>query len=240
MAFTWFHHFERAGWHKLAFRRFPVGRVTDVFTHPLTSALAAAACTRFRMLPISMYKQMSKPVHDLILKYKTLSCSTLKECLASAFLTNQKDFPSGLAMAKEVKAKQPKGSPKQKPKASPKLGPKASPKLGPKASPKLGPKASPKLGPKTSPKLASGVPKTKKRQADDEIGGKQKQAKKEQKNKAEGSLGVCNVADIKEISDASQNALLSKNITTLLALIYLVVGNQGVVNVWMYSSCHQK
>lgn len=90
--------------------------------------------------------------------------------------------------------------------------PKASPKLAPKASPKLSPKASPKLAPK-DPKT-----KTKKRKAEETEGAKPKKEKKttdqEGTEKKDGSLGVCNVSDIKEISDASQKALLSKNITT--------------------------
>lgn len=90
--------------------------------------------------------------------------------------------------------------------------PKASPKLAPKASPKLSPKASPKLAPK-DPKT-----KTKKRKAEETEGAKPKKEKKttdqEGTEKKDSSLGVCNVSDIKEISDASQKALLSKNITT--------------------------
>lgn len=94
--------------------------------------------------------------------------------------------------------------------------PKASPKLAPKASPKLSPKASPKLAPK-DPKT-----KTKKRKAEETEGAKPKKEKKttdqEGTEKKDGSLGVCNVSDIKEISDASQKALLSKNITTLFEI----------------------
>jgi len=94
--------------------------------------------------------------------------------------------------------------------------PKASPKLAPKASPKLSPKASPKLAPK-DPKT-----KTKKRKAEETEGAKPKKEKKttdqEGTEKKDSSLGVCNVSDIKEISDASQKALLSKNITTLFEI----------------------
>lgn len=83
-------------------------------------------------------------------------------------------------------------------KASPKLAPKASPKIGPKASPKLGAKASPKPGPKAG----------KKRKAEDE-------GAEHEKKKGKG-LGVCDVSDIKDISDASKEALKGKNITTPL------------------------
>ncbi|CAK9111982.1 unnamed protein product [Durusdinium trenchii] len=97
---------------------------------------------------------------------------------------------------------------------------KASPKLKPKASPKVAPKASPKLAPKTSPKEA---PKTKKRkqetaEADNEIETKKERNENKKIKKSEGSLGVCAVSDIKEISDASQKALAGKSITTLFEI----------------------
>ncbi|CAJ1452471.1 unnamed protein product [Effrenium voratum] len=117
-------------------------------------------------------------------------------------------------MAKDKIAK-----PKLKAKASPTLKPKASPKLAPKASPKLAPKASPKLAPKPSPKLAPKTPASakKRKSQEDEDQKKPKKAKKQEATSNE-TLAVCKVADIKEISEASAKALLTKSITTLFEI----------------------
>lgn len=125
------------------------------------------------------------------------------------------------AMVKEAKDKEVKGKKTKETKT--KETTKASPKLGPKSSPKLSPKTSPKVAPKAPPKI-------KKRKAEEETGVSEKKPKKDKKQEAlenpekpvedgngeKVSLGVCDVSDVKEISDASQKALLSKNITRLL------------------------
>eukprot|EP00434_Breviolum_minutum_P031926 symbB.v1.2.028233.t1/scaffold2972.1/size66174/2 len=126
-------------------------------------------------------------------------------------------------MVKEAKDKEVKGKKTKETKT--KETTKASPKLGPKSSPKLSPKTSPKVAPKAPPKI-------KKRKAEEETGVSEKKPKKDKKQEAlenpekpvedgdgeKVSLGVCDVSDVKEISDASQKALLSKNITRLFEI----------------------
>jgi len=126
-------------------------------------------------------------------------------------------------MVKEAKDKEVKGKKTKETKT--KETTKASPKLGPKSSPKLSPKTSPKVAPKAPPKI-------KKRKAEEETGVTEKKPKKDKKQEAlenpekpvedgdgeKVSLGVCDVSDVKEISDASQKALLSKNITRLFEI----------------------
>ena len=113
----------------------------------------------------------------------------------------------------------PKDVKKKKTPPSPKLAAKSSPTVKPKASPKLGPKASPKLGPKASPKLAA----SKKRKANPDLdegekaGGRKKKATGDEPD-SPSSLAVCKVSDIKEISEASREALLTKNITMLFEI----------------------
>ena len=94
------------------------------------------------------------------------------------------------------------GKKKKKTPPSPKLAAKTSPTLKPKASPTIKAKASPKMSPKANPKLAGSKRKINAVDADE----------------APSSLAVCKVSDIKEISDASREALLTKNITSLFEI----------------------
>lgn len=92
------------------------------------------------------------------------------------------------------------------------------------ASPKLKPKSSPRLSPKSSPKLAPIPTKLKKRKARDEAkenenadGVVKKKTKSGKPNPevsqdGQADMGVCDVADMQDISEETRKALESKNI----------------------------
>jgi len=116
-----------------------------------------------------------------------------------------------LIASASVVAMAPK-EPKKKGPQSPKLSAKASPKMKPKASPKIGPKASPKLAPTKKRKLETEMPEnaaTKKKKSSDVVA---------EDNDGAATLGVCDVSDIKEISEESREALHTKGISRLFEI----------------------